>query len=173
MKARGRRFGESGAHAVVKGLQTASPTVRLHLMGHSFGCIVVSAAVAGPPRSSGLLRPVQSLVLVQGAMSLWSFCSSIPSRHELPGYFRPLIERDWVAGPIVTTQSCFDRAVGKWYPLGAEAARQMAYQPGGLPRYGAVGTFGLQGKGLEVEQETMLLADKPYHFEAGRISDCR
>jgi hypothetical protein len=168
MKARGRRFGERGAHALLKALQTAGPNVRLHLMGHSFGCIVMSAAVAGPPGGSSLLRPVQSLVLVQGAMSLWAYCSSIPSRPTRPGYFSPVIKGEWVAGPIVTTQSCYDRAVGKWYPLGVKAAQQVDYGPG-LPLYGAVGTFGLQGDGLDLVKGEMLPVNASYDFEAGRI----
>ena len=47
-------------------------------MGHSFGCIVVSATVAGPAGEPDLPRPVDSLFLVQGALSLWSYASDIP-----------------------------------------------------------------------------------------------
>jgi hypothetical protein len=169
MKDRARRFGESGAHALLRGLQEAREGLRLHLMGHSFGCIVVSAAVAGPPGGAGLPRPVQSLVLVQGALSLWSYCADIPGRRGRPGYFRPLMAGSRVAGPVVTTQSRFDRAVGRWYPLGAGAARQIDFGPGELPRYGGVGTFGLQGPGLDLVGLDMQGADRPYDFQAGRV----
>ena len=43
-------------------------------MGHSFGCIVASATVAGPAAQRVLPRPVDSLFLVQGALSLWAYC---------------------------------------------------------------------------------------------------
>jgi hypothetical protein len=169
MKDRARRFGESGAHALLWSLQETRPDVRLHLMGHSFGCIVMSAAVAGSAGGAGLPRPVQSLVLVQGALSLWSYCSDIPYRRGRPGYFRPLVAGNRVAGPVVTTQSRFDRAVGRWYPLGAGAARQIDFAPGELPRYGGVGTFGLQGLGLDLVGLEMQGVDRPYDFQDGRV----
>ena len=56
----------------------APPKARFHLMGHSFGCIVVSATVAGPAGRPTLPRPVDSLFLVQGALSLWSYAADIP-----------------------------------------------------------------------------------------------
>jgi hypothetical protein len=169
MKDRARRFGESGAHALLRNLQGTRQDLRLHLMGHSFGCIVMSAAVAGPPGGAGLPRPVQSLVLVQGALSLWSYCEDIPYRRGRPGYFRPLVANNRMAGPIVTTQSRFDRAVGRWYPLAAGAARQIDFAPGDLPRYGGVGTFGLQGPGLDIVALAMQGVDRPYDFRAGRV----
>jgi hypothetical protein len=48
MKDRARSFGETGAADMLRLLQGAAPeSTRFHLMGHSFGCIVVSAALAG------------------------------------------------------------------------------------------------------------------------------
>src|SRR5690606_17327813 len=73
MKDRGRRFGETGGHSLLRALQMASPVARFHLMGHSFGCIVVSATVAGTADKPPLPRPVDSLFLVQGALSIWAY----------------------------------------------------------------------------------------------------
>jgi hypothetical protein len=71
MKRRALHVGAVGVATLLARLQDAAPAARFHLMGHSFGCIVVSAAVAGrEPRAH---RPIASLALVQGAMSLWSF----------------------------------------------------------------------------------------------------
>jgi hypothetical protein len=114
-------------------------------------------------------RAVQSLFLAQGALSLGSYCSDIPYRPGRPGYFRPMIARHAVAGPILATQSRFDTAVGRWYPLGAGSARQIDFAPGELPHYGGVGTFGLRGPGLELMDLDLQAADKPYSLEAGRI----
>lgn len=169
MKDRGRRFGESGGHTLLQTLLAAREGLRIHLMGHSFGCIVVSACVAGPVGREGLPQPVQSLVLVQGALSLWSYCSDIPFRRGRTGYFRPLIAGNHVAGPILTTRSSFDTAVGRWYPLGAGVARQIDFAPGELPRYGGVGTFGLQGPGLNLVDLGLQAADQPYDFGGGRV----
>jgi hypothetical protein len=138
-------------------------------MGHSFGCIVMSAAVAGPPDGPGLPRPVQSLVLVQGALSLWSYCEDIPFRQGRAGYFRPLVVRQRVAGPILTTRSRFDLAVGRWYPLGAGVAREIEFALDDLPQYGGVGTFGLRGPGLDLGDLDMQAAGQPYDFRGGRV----
>jgi hypothetical protein len=169
MKDRARLFGESGAHTLVRSLLAVRDGLRVHLMGHSFGCIVVSAAVAGPAGGPGLPRPVQSLVLVQGALSLWSFCSDIPYRRGRSGYFRGVVEDDRVAGPIVTTQSRYDTAVGRWYPLGAGAARQVDLAVSDLPRYGGVGTFGLRGPRLDLVDLDIEASDQGYPFQAGRV----
>jgi hypothetical protein len=169
MKDRARRFGESGGHALLQAVLAVRDGLRVHLMGHSFGCIVVSASVAGPPGGAGLPRPVQSLVLVQGALSLWSCCSDIPYRHGRAGYFRPMVSGNLVAGPIVTTRTRFDTAVGRWYPLGAGAAGQIDFAPDDGPRYGGVGTFGLRGPGLDLVDLDLQAADQPYAFQGGRI----
>jgi pimeloyl-ACP methyl ester carboxylesterase len=150
MKRRARLFGESGATKLVADLQDAAPQARIHLMGHSFGAIVAAAAACGAH------RPVDSLSLVQGAISLWSFCSSIPNFPTRTGYFHRLIRESRVAGPVVVTTSPFDRAVGTFYPLGAWSGRQIDYVgPEELPRYGAIGTFGVRGPDVEVEDTSL------------------
>jgi hypothetical protein len=58
---------------------------------------------------------------------------------------------------------------GATTPLGAGAARQVDFAPGELPRYGAVGTFGIRGPGLTIEDRNMLPADVPYGFAPGRV----
>jgi hypothetical protein len=57
-----------------------------------------------------------------------------------------------------------DRAVGTFYPLGAEADREVVFAPGQLPKYGGVGTFGAQGPGVPLEEMTMLPASGNYGF---------
>ena len=112
MKDRARAIGEGGAHALLVRLMNASrPETRFHLMGHSFGCIVVSATVAGAPKGEKLPRPVDSLFLVQGALSLWSYCPDIPMARGTAGYFNRTLKDGLVRGPIVTTRSRFDSAI--------------------------------------------------------------
>ncbi len=170
MKDRARIFGESGSFGLVSSLMRASDggDVRFHLMGHSFGCIVASATVNGPP-GARLPRPVSSLVLVQGALSLWSYCSSIPHAPGKAGYFRRIVADHLVAGPIVTTRSEFDTAVGSLYPVAAGVAEQVTFAPGELPRYGGVGTFGARGPGLDIVDLKMLSATSVYDFRPERI----
>jgi hypothetical protein len=168
MKDRARQFGEGGAHALLRQLLAARPEARCHLMGHSFGCVVQSAALTGP-LGSAVPRPVDSLVLVQGALSLWSCCPRIPFPPHGPGYFQRLVAEQRVRGPILTTQSEHDQAVGYWYPLGAGIARQVAFAAGALPRYGAVGAFGLRGLETGVEDLEMQPVSGTYGFRPGII----
>ncbi len=170
MKDRARLIGEGAVYPFLVRLQkaTAGRTVRFHLMGHSFGCIVASAAAAGPPGAAALPRPLDSLSLVQGALSLWSYCADIPATPGRPGYFHRLVAEGRIGGPVLTTQSRYDRAVGTWYPRAAQLARQVAFAPG-LPKYGAVGTFGLQGPGLTSQDRMLGAVDTDYAFERGRI----
>lgn len=166
MKKRARTVGEGGMHTFVARMQQALPMARFHLMGHSFGCIVVSALLGGPGGTTPLPRPVDSVALVQGALSLWAYAERTPDG-ATPGYFNAMIKRGAVRGPIVTTQSRFDTAVGTYYPLAASLAGQVAFGPD-LPRFGAVGTFGIQGvpnlTPVEVLPET-----GSYQFAPGKI----
>jgi pimeloyl-ACP methyl ester carboxylesterase len=169
MKRRARDFGESGAARLLDNLRRAAPDARLHLMGHSFGCIVASAAVAGSPDRGHPRAPVASLVLVQGAMSLWSFCSSIPSRPERPGYFHRLVAEKLVTGPVLVTTSPYDRAVRTFYPIGAGVRGQVDFEPGKLPTYGGIGVFGIRGPDVDVAEDVLTPQARPYDLRPGRV----
>ena len=138
-------------------------------MGHSFGCIVVSAMLAGPDGHGPVVRPVDSVALVQGALSLWSYCADIPVAPGQPGYFHSIIADQKVKGPIITTQSEFDTAVGRFYPLGAGVRRQVTFAPGELPTYGGLGTFGVRGLDAAVVDLDMLAVNASYAFVPGTI----
>jgi hypothetical protein len=171
MKARACTFGETGGAALLAKLQslTAERKVRFHLMGHSFGCVVMSALAAGKPGSQRV-RPLDSVLLVQGAFSLWSFCKSIPSAPKEAGYFQRMLAEGAVAGPIVTTQSEHDSAVGRLYPMAAGVAGQVAMAPGDeLPKYGAVGTWGMQGAGVDAQMIELKSTDQALPFAAGKV----
>ncbi|MEK0194154.1 hypothetical protein [Microcoleus anatoxicus] len=171
MKERARQIGENSGFNLLKTLQEkAAETVRFHLMGHSFGCIVVSSILSGPKGKGILVRPVDSLALVQGAVSLWSYCSKISYERDRLGYFNTIIAQSKVAGPIVTTHSQFDYAVGRMYPLaGKTAFSSVDFAPGQLPKYGGIGSFGLGGDDLAAENTNMLPCDASYDFKPGKI----
>lgn len=170
MKARARKIGEGGGFTLLTKLQQATAAdVKFHLVGHSFGCIVMSATLAGPKAQGVLPRPVNSLSLIQGAVSLWSYCADIPKARGKSGYFYPLIADDKIAGPIVTTLSSFDSAVGKMYPLACIVALSDADMAESLPYYGGIGAFGIQGDGLVLNNIQMLPCGQDYSFEAGKI----
>jgi hypothetical protein len=170
MKRRACRFGETGAAELVRRVLASVPedrVVRLHLMGHSFGCIVVSAGVVGGRADAPVL--VDSVALVQGALSLWSYSPDIPVAPGRAGYFHKLFTRQLVRGPTVVTMSEHDRAVGSFYPLGAGIARQVEYVPGELPKYGGIGAFGARGTLPKVEDLAVRRAEEPYDLRGGVV----
>lgn len=173
MKHRARVVGESAVHQLLVTLQTQVSQARFHLMGHSFGCIVMSAAVAGPIAdgriTDPLPRPVDSLFLVQGAMSLWSFADTIPFPPSEPGYFKALrATPSMVGGPIVTTRSSHDSAVGTFFPLGATLGHERTLGDDDLPEYGGIGTFGARGTQPIVDR-LIDSASAAYHFDPGSV----
>ncbi len=174
MKDRARIVGENGVNRFIRGLQSAVPSgkaVRFHLMGHSFGCIVVSSSLLGVPGRRSSVSPISSLSLVQGALSHWSYSSTVEGSRT-PGYFRSIIDQKLVKGPIITTQSALDHAVGTLYPIAAGIARQtvMANEDGPkLPTYGAVGAFGIQGTHCDPKGLEILDIHQTYGFESSNI----
>ena len=161
------KIGESGMFELLQALQqTAKKNVRFHLMGHSFGCVMMSASLAKlePGKS------INSLALVQGALSLWSYCSKIPKVKDRVGYFHSILADRKVTGLIITTQSEHDTAICRYYSLGSRVRGQIVYNtPGELPRYGAIGEFGAHGPGVDPINMQMLPANESYSFEAGKI----
>lgn len=172
MKDRARMVGETSVHPLLATLQRVAKEtgrdLRFHLMGHSFGCIVMSAALAGPA-GEATAEPVHSAFLAQGAVSFWSYCSDIPRAQGNPGYFRSIIDARRVSGAIVTTQSEHDTAVCKAYPAACFVRGDVAFAPGEFPKYGALGAFGARGPGVEAVDLKMLDWNQPYDFERGKI----
>jgi hypothetical protein len=165
MKHRARTVGEQGMHTFVSHLLRES-NASVHLMGHSFGCIVVSSILGGPGGTATLPRPVASAALVQGAMSLWSFADTITGATR-PGYFRHVLANQAVSGPIVTTQSIHDAAVGIAFPAAVGLVNEFDFGTE-LPTFGGIGSWGIQGT-ASAESRAMLDATETYAFEPRRI----
>jgi hypothetical protein len=172
MKDRARKIGETSLHTLLAMLQRVAKDtgrdVRFHLMGHSFGCIVVAATLAGP-RGKATAEPVHSAFLAQGALSLWSFCNDIPSAKGSSGYFRSIIDTKRVAGALVTTQSEHDTAVCKAYPAASFARGDVVFEVGEFPKYGALGAFGARGPGIDTIDLEMLDQKQSYDFKSGKV----
>jgi hypothetical protein len=109
---------------------------------------------------------VDSLVLVQGALSLWAYADTIPDG-SAPGYFNTMIKRGAVRGPIVTTKSVHDTAVGTFYPLAVKLSGHPDFGDM-LPEHGAIGAFGIQGL-ADLIASRMLPESATYGFTPGRI----
>jgi hypothetical protein len=147
MKKRARSIGEGGIHTFLIDLQkaTAAKSTRIHLMGHSFGTIVISSMIGGPDAKGPLARPIDSVTLVQGAVSLWCYANDIPYKKGTKGYFNRILVDGKVRGPISVTKSKHDKAVGTLYPFASRIHGTAAFPAVALPEYGAIGAFGIQG----------------------------
>src|SRR5207247_1241004 len=97
--------GRTGVNEAIKKVRAELPDVRVHVVGHSFGCRLVTAAVTGDaPKPAGF---VQSMSLLQGAFSHYSFSSKFDDSNK-PGFFRNLLTEKRVSGPIIITHTRAD-----------------------------------------------------------------
>lgn len=169
MKRRALAFGEGAAASLLQRLRRkAGPDTRFHIAGHSFGCIVACAAVSHAAGDVALPRGVSTLVLLQGAMSHWSFSDDIPPRPGRSGHFHGVLRDHLVSGPVLISTSVHDRALRAFYPLGAGARGQVDFGTD-LPLYGALGTFGANGLEVPVARERVEDIDEAYAFHPGTV----
>lgn len=145
------RAGKVGAHGVAPLLEAllVKSGARVHLLGHSYGCKVVMTAASMP---APLSRPVESVLLLQPAVSQYAFCPNVPERN-VPGGFIKALTR--VRRPVVATFSANDSALTKMFHLAvrrSEDLGELQYAAGGSPSlYGALGGFGPQESGAMIE----------------------
>jgi hypothetical protein len=112
---------------------------RLHLVGHSFGARLVTAAAHALPAG---VRPT-SLSLLQAAFSHFAFAEKFDGRRD--GAFRAVVAERRIAGPILITHTHADKAVTLAYPIASRIGGQDCAALGGEgDRYGGLGANGAQ-----------------------------
>jgi hypothetical protein len=162
MKERAGRVGAGGLNPVLRGIQAVHAGLRVHLVGHSFGGRLVTAAA-----SAGGIR-VASLSLLQAAFSHHGFSPDWNGRGDAGAFWGVLAGRV-VAGPVVITCTVNDKAVGVAYPLASLLAGQNASGLGDKnSAYGGMGRNGAQKTPGTVETP-MQAAGAGYQLEGGRI----
>ncbi|GAA4418641.1 hypothetical protein GCM10023187_52240 [Nibrella viscosa] len=119
MRERAGVIGWNGLHKVLSKLKENVDGVKLHLVGHSFGARLVTAAVSS--NESGKRLEVDTLTLLQAAFSQYAFASkkSVPLL-ETDGMFRNVISDNLVKGPILITYSKNDISIRKYYELASK-----------------------------------------------------
>jgi hypothetical protein len=139
------RAGVVGAHGVgtlLVELLKRNQMVRVHLIGHSYGCKVVLSAVCFPE----LPRPVTSILLLQPAISYLCFAKDATGTGK-PGGYRTAFER--VQQPILTTFTSQDRELRTLFHLAVRRPFDIGEQniAGDIPpsRYAALGGYGPGG----------------------------
>jgi hypothetical protein len=174
MKNRAGVVGQKGLGPLIDSV-TKGTTLRVHLLGHSFGARLVSYSLTGLPRTSvGAASPVKSLMLVQGAFSHFAFADPTPCRAVKKGSLSGV--RDRVDGPLLSTFSAADRAVGWWYPNASMLAHQDAQSLADLAyQWGGMGHDGFQqaspgGTGLKLKGTTYpFVKDGVYLLDANAV----
>ena len=155
------RAGKVGANGVGKLIDSLPAHVqRIHLVGHSFGGRVVTAAAANSTTDR-----IRSMSLLQTAFSHHGF-SKLKK-----GFFRAVVDKKRVNGPIVVTHSVKDKAVGIAYPM---ASRLNGDTTSGLgdknDKFGGIGRNGAQQmEAGEVVEGKMLATGGAYQFQPGVI----
>ncbi|MGH6944709.1 MAG: hypothetical protein ACREH6_10880 [Geminicoccaceae bacterium] len=171
MKERAGKIGAGSLNPLVREIKGAGADLKVHLVGHSFGGRLVAAAALGAPgsRAAGLA----SMTLLQAAFSHNGFALDFDGERD--GFFREVVEKGKVAGPILITYTKNDRAVGIAYPLASRFARQDASDfgdqddiYGGIGRNGAIHTpEAVRGELLpQGGQYSPLAAGKLYNLRA-------
>lgn len=158
MKARAGTVGKNGVARVIDKL---SPEVeRIHLIGHSFGGRVVTAAAANSATAK-----IRSMSLLQTAFSHHGF-SKIKG-----GFFRSVVDQKRIRGAIVVTHTPNDKAVGVAYPIASRLNGDTTAAFGDEnDKFGGIGRNGAQQmEAGEVVKGGMQPANGDYSFAAGRF----
>lgn len=129
------RAGKTGSNALAPALdriRKVAPNLRIHLIGHSFGARLVTAAAMARSFAPS------SMTLLQAAFSHNGFSPE--------GFFRDVVVKKKINGPILITFTAADRAVGLSYPI---ASRVNGDSTAGLgdanDKFGGLGRNGAQG----------------------------
>ena len=163
MKERAGSVGANGVAAALAKLRQKAPGIRLHLVGHSFGGRVVTAAADAVGGSS----KIDSLTLLQAAFSHNGLAAKFDGKSD--GFFRKIVTGKKVRGPILVTCTKNDTAVGIAYPLASRLGGQNAAAFGDEnDPYGGIGRNGAV-KTPEAIKGSLLAANGAYSFAGGSI----
>lgn len=166
MKERAGTVGRNGVNRMLRALRAAHPGLKLHLIGHSFGGRLVTAAADGPGNEPPV--KIDSMMLLQAAFSHNGFSGNYDG-HGAAGFFRTVVAGGKVAGPILISHSSFDKAVGIAYPLAGRIVRDAAAALGDAnDKFGGMGRNGAQ-KTAEAIFGDLLPVAGTYTFQPGRI----
>jgi hypothetical protein len=165
MKERAGVVGRDGVCQMLRKIRQKNGDIRLHLIGHSFGGRVVTAAADALDANTAKV----TITLLQAAYSHNGLAEKFDGKNN--GFFRKLVTEKRASGPIVITHTKNDTAVGIAYPLASKLSRDKSAALGDEnDPYGGMGRNGAQrtaeAKGLG---ETIHPLDQPYTFSPGKI----
>jgi hypothetical protein len=165
MKARAGTVGVKGVEPLIRKLRGSRPNLRVHMIGHSFGCRAVTAAINALPENENF-RP-DIVLLLQGAFSHNGFANKAGGVDR--GAFRDVVDKQKVRGPILITHTRNDKAVGIAYPIASRINGVTAAALGDAnDKFGSLGCNGAQTKISTPESVSGLLlpVGQQYPFAA-------
>lgn len=140
MKDRAGIVGRTGVQQTILDLQAAAPHLRVHLIGHSFGGRLVTAAA----NTLTAPRTIETLLLLEAAYSHNGLALNWDGQGN-DGAFRSVIALPKIKGNTLITHSVNDTAVGIAYPLASRILNQVAAALGDAnDKFGGMGRNGAQ-----------------------------
>lgn len=170
MKQRSGYVGLNGLNPILHNIRSQHPDLKLHLVGHSFGGRLVTAAAMG----TGSLPSVniQTMSLLQAAFSHYGFADNFDGNRD--GFFRQVIEKQTVFGSILITHTTNDKAVGLAYPIASALVQDDAAGLGDEnDRFGGIGRNGAQNTPEAIQGLSLLPVGGTYQFELGKLHNLR
>jgi hypothetical protein len=168
MKARAGDVGVKGEAPLIVKLRETCSELRIHLIGHSFGCRATAAAINALPADEKY-RP-DTVLLLQAAFSHNGFAEASKNPSVDRGAFRDVIANNKVRGPILITHTRADKAVGIAYPIASRINGVTAAALGDANDiFGGLGSNGTQTSTTTIEGVlgTLLPVGQPYPFATG------
>ncbi|MGW6620785.1 hypothetical protein ACWF99_06090 [Nocardia sp. NPDC055002] len=165
MKSRAGTVGANGLAPMIRRVRAEHRDVRVHLVGHSFGGRLVTAAAHALDDNT----PQVTLSLLQAAFSHNGLSGDFGGGKA--GAFREVLTDRRASGPILITHTKNDKAVGIAYPLASRIAFQNAAALGDRDDpYGGMGRNGAQRTREALGNETVLAAvGHDYGFAPGKV----
>lgn len=170
MKQRAGNVGQNGLNPLLQEIRTQHPSLKLHLIGHSFGGRLVTATALG----TGNLPPlkIETISLLQAAFSHYGFAEKFEG--DKNGFFRKVVVNKGVAGPILITHTKNDTAVGIAYPIASALAQDDASALGDEnDRFGGMGRNGAQKTLEAIKNLSLLPVGGAYQLQAGKLHNLR
>ena len=167
MKERAGLVGRNGVSNAISQIIAKSPRLKVHLIGHSFGGRVVTAA-ADALGDNEKTKPA-SMSLLQAAFSHNGFATKFDGSRD--GFFRNVVTGRKVRGPIIVTHTMNDKAVGLAYPIASKLSGVDASALGDEnDRFGGLGRNGALVRCTpEATAGHLLKRGAAYQFTSGRL----
>jgi hypothetical protein len=169
MKNRSGVVGETGAAKAVRDLKASNSKIRIHLVGHSLGGRLMAACAKSLAQSP--LLQLDSVTLLEAAFSHYGFSPN--NGKGAPGFFRDVIAKKVVKGPLVETFSFQDTVVGLDYAVASRLAGDNAKAIGDAnDEFGGIGRNGAQltQESIVVKFKTAASPGGPYVFQPGIVT---